>query len=79
MVSRLLIPGIFWRPDLSIPKASGGSDAGKYCERKKMTVLDTIFQSWYGVFPLDMIGAILSFVFLEEIIYTFTSNWDVVE
>lgn len=44
-----------------------------------MTILDTIFAAWYSVVPLSTLAAILSFVFIEEIIYTFTANWDMVQ
>ena len=43
-----------------------------------MTLLDIIFSAWYSVVPLNIIAGIVSFVFLEEILYTFTSNWDMV-
>lgn len=44
-----------------------------------MTILDTIFLAWYAVVPLNLLAGILSLVFLEEIVYTFTSNWDMVQ
>ena len=41
-----------------------------------MTILDIIFSAWYAVVPLDLLAAVLSFVFIEEVLYTFTANWD---
>ena len=41
-----------------------------------MTLLDTIFSAWYSVVPLDVLAGVLTFVFVEEIIYTFTEGWD---
>jgi hypothetical protein len=79
VVSPVSFPGIFWGYNFSIPEASGRSDRGQYRKRKKMTILDTIFAAWYSVVPLSTLAAILSFVFIEEIIYTFTANWDMVQ
>jgi hypothetical protein len=43
-----------------------------------MTILDTIFAAYYSVIPLATLAAITSLVFVFEILYTFTSNWDMV-
>jgi len=43
-----------------------------------MSILDTIFNAWGAVVPLGALAAIMSGLFLEELIYTFIENWDMV-
>jgi len=40
-------------------------------------MIDTIFSAYFSTIPLDIFAALMAIVWLVEIVYTFTSNWDV--
>jgi hypothetical protein len=46
--------------------------------KEKMTILDTIFNAYFAVVPLSIFAAIMAGVFVVELFYTFTTNWDMV-